>query len=52
MTYMQFMDEFQQYLTDWEEAVDQRSGYCKEEKAFMLLSRETRLRLRMDCEGT
>ena len=47
----QFMDEFQQYLTDWKESVDQQPGYSKEEKSFMLLSRETRHGLRMNCKG-
>jgi len=44
------MEEFYQYLKNWEKCVEERTGFSKTEKGTMLLSVETQLGLKMDCK--
>ena len=46
--HVQWLTEvFLPYLDEWEDSVSERSGFTKTQKGMMLLSRETRMGLRI-----
>ena len=46
--HLQWLTEvFLPYLDEWEDSVSERPGFTKTEKGMMLLSRETRMGLRI-----